>query len=553
MEIRQRKRAAKALEADNREFDSRLYTENSLFDLFGRYHVRSVEDWPLLKGWSRVDDATISFWALHTGEAGLRMLKMLRCLAPLHLFFTLLHVTFNGVESWRILHVSPYLIVSAVICLYKQRLEELVKQSPIAVGSGLQACWHLVATHSEMAGAFSFDMTSDRGELMRHRMFLGMYAASLVVTATFYVPRPLFLGFVCPLHFGAWLFFHSAVNFLQTTCILWGVVLVSLCAYLYHLQSSCLWREFEATSALETERCALAEKTQALENEGRLRQAARESLHGILSSISDASCVCAQDGKLLDCSPHLREILDCPQLVTHSKGACDHFNSLNLCSFAATNSERERLANFLAKTSSDAHHRAATIQCSFRNAMTDAASALVEARLYAIVMPDVADEPHALFMALQTQSTVPIKEASGASVDFSMISGSPLMSEESPTELSGRSEDMGDDEADVILGGSDENHTWQWIGDSWQCFPFKSRDSTAVRLRDVSALPLDSAGKRTSFGSLSHLVASQHCHACAFHRKGKCNKGALCFYCHADHVSLPRVPRRPLTQRGSQG
>lgn len=105
---------------------------------------------------------------------------------------------------------------------------------------------------------------------------------------------------------------------------------------------------------------------------------------------------------------------------------------------------------------------------------------------------------------------------------------------------------------DIILGGGDEKSFWE-IGDDG--FWHRS-SSNIVRLQELCALPRDSLGERTSFGSLEHLIAKGRCKRCVFHRKrgSTCSKGALCMFCHGDHQTPTRMPRpnRPGSSKQSE-
>jgi len=67
--------------------------------------------------------------------------------------------------------------------------------------------------------------------------------------------------------------------------------------------------------------------------------------------------------------------------------------------------------------------------------------------------------------------------------------------------------------------------------------------------REVSTLPLDSQGRRTSFGSVAHDESSPtRCYVCWPHRNRPegCHYGVLCERCHLDH---PELPQRLRTRR----
>jgi len=270
------------------------------------------------------------------------------------------------------------------------------------VGSVLQVLFQVCALIVEFT--LSVYMPS---EIMKHRTFLTIHIVVVMLSASSFCCSPVYFGFVCPLQFGMWLFFHAAVDFLKVPCIVFGVLLAVLSGYVHCVQSACLWREFQATGALE-------KKASSLEKERELLKMAQESLHRILAIISDASCTCDRDGQLHECSPQLKQILDLPSHMEELHMDSEHSQDLqNLGAFAAGNSESKRLREFLA---SCRRHQASTIQCSFRRLTTGPPpSELIDARLYAIAMPSTSTASDVVFITLQTHSIAPIKEAPEAS------------------------------------------------------------------------------------------------------------------------------------------
>lgn len=75
---------------------------------------------------------------------------------------------------------------------------------------------------------------------------------------------------------------------------------------------------------------------------------------------------------------------------------------------------------------------------------------------------------------------------------------------------------------------------------------------SSVSYQEVRALPLNSEGRHTSFGSLRHdRVSSTSCYVCWPHRNRPdgCRHGVLCDRCHFEHPELP--PR--LRMRSGRG
>ena len=84
-------------------------------------------------------------------------------------------------------------------------------------------------------------------------------------------------------------------------------------------------------------------------------------LFGQVGARFDASCVCAKDGEVMSCTPHLEAMLS-----GIAKGKCAPIT--NLCSFVSSEEERCRLRNFLQNAAKNAIHQAETIQTSFSSA-----------------------------------------------------------------------------------------------------------------------------------------------------------------------------------------
>jgi len=225
-------------------------------------------------------------------------------------------------------------------------------------------------------------------ELMQHRVYLCTFFTSLLGNSlAFYVPWPIFLSCTCSIHLCGWYVFHGLVGYVTVPCMAYGPCVIAGTMYIVHLQNQSLWQAFDSNETLLKER-QLLQKTQ-------------ESLHGVLSSIFDASCTCDSSGRILECSSQLQEILDCSPMeqMRTSPGLQ---TGLNLCAPAASDAERHRLTAFLNNANASARQQAAKIQSCFNCRL----GGVIEVCLYAIVLPAPAsgDEPDVLFVALQTQS-----------------------------------------------------------------------------------------------------------------------------------------------------
>jgi hypothetical protein len=213
--------------------------------------------------------------------------------------------------------------------------------------------------------------TSVQSTLLQHRVFLYKYLPFFLGAAALYgLPTQVFRYIVVPLFLCCWFGFHFYVGFVTAQSTVHALLVSGAMICVHYKQTSTLWQEFQATKVLQKERLAL--------------QTMQKSLQGMLSSIFDASCICDRYGRLLECSPHLQELLgdssSREQLSDRGISQAD----LDLCSFAATSEESLRLKDFLANAAVSARNQAAKVQSSFRSARK---GATFKACLYAIVWP----------------------------------------------------------------------------------------------------------------------------------------------------------------------
>lgn len=351
-----------------------------------RKHQNSVPFAPFRHGEliqeSSIQDEIYNFWALHAGQWGKHLLRMGRVIAILHIVLAILHVAFTGLQLTSVGLLIPQVLLFGSFFLCKQHLDRLIDRWPVIAGSGVQVLAHWTAVY--VLVVYSLRLPD---EVMRHRFFLTVWLPAFISALLFYMPSFVFISFVCPAYICSWFAFHLAIGFLPVTAIVFALSFVSVVIYGHHLQTTIMWNGFQAKEELVQERQRL--------------QSMQESLLGILSSIFDASCVCDRHGQLLECSPHLQEILRCsPQL------------GMNLCSFTATEAEHARLEEFLLSTLANPCPRAAKLQCSFRGRhavpLSSEGGGLIEACLYAIVLPATKSptvESDTLFVVWQEQST----------------------------------------------------------------------------------------------------------------------------------------------------
>lgn len=106
------------------------------------------------------------------------------------------------------------------------------------------------------------------------------------------------------------------------------------------------------------------------------------------------------------------------------------------------------------------------------------------------------------------------------------------------------------EDVQLLLGGHDETSAWRWAKEDggWSRAPGGLESRSMVRLSDVQALPRDSTGVPLSFGSLGHVLHTEKCKVCVFHRRNRCRHHWLCTFCHADHQPFVRA-RRPQKHR----
>jgi len=109
------------------------------------------------------------------------------------------------------------------------------------------------------------------------------------------------------------------------------------------------------------------------------------------------------------------------------------------------------------------------------------------------------------------------------------------------------------EDVQLLLGGHDETSAWRCSKDDggWSRVAGGLESKSMVRLSDIQALPRDSTGGPLSFGSLGHVMHTEKCKVCAFHRRNRCRHNWLCSFCHADHQPFVRA-RRPQKHRKHQ-
>jgi len=120
-----------------------------------------------------------------------------------------------------------------------------------------------------------------------------------------------------------------------------------------------------------------------LEEERQLLLATQKALHGMLSSLWDASCTCNSHGIISSSTPHLEQLL----------GATRDLAGNSICAFAANEVEEERLQDFLINAITAAEEQALSLQCALRSKGSESeeidAGSVYDVSLYVIKLPPV--------------------------------------------------------------------------------------------------------------------------------------------------------------------
>jgi len=180
---------------------------------------------------------------------------------------------------------------------------------------------------------------------------------------------------------------------------------------------------------LNEERWESFRTTRALKQEQRVLKATQVVLHGMLSSLWDASCTCSTDGAISSSTPHLNQLL----------GAAKNLVGSNLCTFAVSEVDAARLQEFLRNVASASHTRALSVQCALHPQGADSQKDTCDAKaydaaLYGIKLPlrstfqagKLVDCKDVLFVGIKASAPeAPITEASSHAFtdDFNAAGG----------------------------------------------------------------------------------------------------------------------------------
>merc|ERR1740130_209923 len=123
------------------------------------------------------------------------------------------------------------------------------------------------------------------------------------------------------------------------------------------------------------------EKTRMLENERALLMATQNTLHGMLSSLWDASCTCNVSGTISSSTPHLEQLL----------GGGEDLVGTNLAEFAAGGEDEKRIQDFMTNAASCAERQALSVQCSLQPQRCATSHLPYEVSMYAIQLPPGSD------------------------------------------------------------------------------------------------------------------------------------------------------------------
>jgi len=185
-------------------------------------------------------------------------------------------------------------------------------------------------------------------DLVLHRTYFSISIAMLFgAPYIFQMPPRVFAFVFCPLWSLGWLRFHFLAGYIEDIS---QFLLTVLSVYMFS-SAVILVRERIAQFGFE-----LFQTTRSLEEERKLLKATEHVLHGMLSSLWDASCTCDTHGVISTSSPHLNQLL----------GAAEDLVGSGLCDFAANKADAERLQKFLQNTASAGERQALRLQCALR-------------------------------------------------------------------------------------------------------------------------------------------------------------------------------------------
>jgi len=261
-----------------------------------------------------------------------------------------------------------YLVASCVVCMLLVLTTEVAHKLVQDVNSS-QVAW-LGWVYQWLVFAFwqwffiCWSLTAPT-ELMQHRIFLTTTLPLLCVSAyVLHVPTWVNVLAFCPIWMAAWLCFHHLVGFLNgnPACVCFAFFACMILVYMQHTLNKERWESFQTTRALKQEQRVLKE-TQVV-------------LHGMLSSLWDASCTCSTDGAISSSTPHLNQLL----------GAAKNLVGSNLCTFAVSEVDAARLQEFLQNVASASHTQALSVQCALHPQGVDSQKDACEAKAYDAVL-----------------------------------------------------------------------------------------------------------------------------------------------------------------------
>ncbi|CAE8603595.1 unnamed protein product [Polarella glacialis] len=210
--------------------------------------------------------------------------------------------------------------------------------------------------------------TQMKTELAQHRVFLTTALTCIARYAMFgYLPLRLFVAVACPCQLLSWLAFHAAVGALDVPAFAFGVLQVFSGTLVQRSQDGIERQRFLATKKL-------CQEQQFLES-------MQACLQGMISTLFDASCVCDKTGRLLSWTPQLQHLL-----FASSDGR-DLASGIDLCGFAASEDESQRLGTFLRHIAAKSTHQTETMPFSL-----SAGAKTLEVRICGMMLPSRAGE-----------------------------------------------------------------------------------------------------------------------------------------------------------------
>jgi len=208
---------------------------------------------------------------------------------------TYLNLKYNNYLGWG--YITIYVAGGAVMVLVAEMSHKFANtwddtHSIWAACIGQLCLCAVVAYVAECLGLCA----SHYDEVMPHRIYLTMTGAWFwAAPYLFHMPPRVFACCLCPIYVLGWWHFHYQAAFLNVDIAISPLLYASMMIYLQRQANQEREVSFQATCLLEEEH--------------KLLIATQKALHGMLSSLWDASCTCNVHGIISSSTPHLTQLL----------------------------------------------------------------------------------------------------------------------------------------------------------------------------------------------------------------------------------------------------